>query len=169
MHAMPESSVTERIGTMLDRLATPGVGSDTFEQQSEQALAMFAELLSDEVEAHALRPGRGLDSRVIVAACIDYVAAVDRIPSIVELCTASNVSERRLRSAFNQEFDRSPIRYFRTWALDRAHSRLRDSAPDVDKVSDIACDLGFEHLGRFAGSYKSLYGESPSKTLGAVS
>jgi len=63
---MPESSVTERIGTMLDRLAAPGLGSDAFERSSEPALAMFAELLSDGVDAHALRPRRGLDSRVIV-------------------------------------------------------------------------------------------------------
>jgi AraC family ethanolamine operon transcriptional activator len=165
LHEIPASSVTEQMGVLLDRLATPGVGSDMFERSSEQLLAMCAELLSDDVDVHALRPRRGLDSRVIVSACIDYAAATDRIPTIAELCAASNVSERRLRFAFNQEFDRSPIPYFRAWALDRARRRLRDAAPDSHRVSDVACDLGFDHLGRFAGWYKNVYGESPSETL----
>jgi transcriptional regulator GlxA family with amidase domain len=32
-------------------------------------------------------------------------------------------------------------------------------------VTDVAMQLGFGHLGRFAGHYRELYGEAPSATL----
>jgi AraC-like DNA-binding protein len=166
MHEIPPSAVTERLGMEFERLAAARI--EPSGRHSEQLLAMFAEVLSEDVDAPTLRPRRGLDSRVIVAACIDYAEATDRVVSIAELCAASNVSERRLRLAFNCEFDQSPTQYFRAWALDRAHRRLRDAAPDRRTVSGVACDLGFDHLGRFAGWYKNVYDESPSKTLRTV-
>ena len=32
-------------------------------------------------------------------------------------------------------------------------------------MTDVALDIGFEHLGRFAGHYRALFGELPSTTL----
>lgn len=32
-------------------------------------------------------------------------------------------------------------------------------------MTEIAVDLGFDHLGRFAGHYRGLYRETPSTTL----
>ena len=82
-----------------------------------------------------------------------------------ELCLAAHVSERRLRKAFVDEFDQPPSRFFRIWALNEAHRRLATDESGRINVTRVATDLGFGHLGRFSGQYRSLYGEAPSSTL----
>ena len=114
---------------------------------------------------HRIGIGRTIDSRHVVHACIDYANATQRIPSITELCLAAHVSERRLREAFVREFDLPPSRYFRNWALEAAHRRLVMAEPAHESVTDVAVDIGFDHLGRFAGHYRALFGEPPSATL----
>jgi AraC-like DNA-binding protein len=106
-----------------------------------------------------------IDSRDVVCQCIEYATAVDRIPSISELCLAAHVSERRLRKAFTDEYDLPPSQYFRAWALNEAHRRLAHNQHGRTTVTHVAHVLGFHHLGRFAGQYKQIYGENPSATL----
>jgi AraC family ethanolamine operon transcriptional activator len=108
-----------------------------------------------------------IDSRHVVHACLDYADLVQRIPSLGELCPAANVSERRLRDAFTDEFDLPPSRFFRAWALNAAHRRLLGSEPRGESVTDVAASLGLWHLGRFAEQYRTIYGENPSATLRA--
>lgn len=118
---------------------------------------------------HAGRAGaaRRIDNREVVRACLDFAESVGRIPSISELCLAARVSERRLRHAFTAEFDTPPSRVLRVWALAEARRRL--SEPRATSVTSVALDLGFEHLGRFAGHYRDVYGESPSTTFRSAS
>jgi len=75
------------------------------------------------------------------------------------------VSQRRLRSAFNEEFGEPPSRFFRNWALERARRHLIEAGPTKLTVTEVATELGFDHLGRFAGYYRRLFGEAPSATL----
>lgn len=112
--------------------------------------------------------GKRIDPRHIVHACIDYADSVERIPSISELCVAAHVSERCLRGAFVQQFDASPTRYFRAWALEIAHRRLLHAGGDDLTVTEVATSVGWYHLGRFAIGYKAIYGESPAATLRAA-
>jgi len=128
------------------------------------ARALVLSMTEDEF-VQRIGVGRSIDSRRVVHACIDYAEATQRIPSITELCLASHVSERRLREAFVREFDLPPSRYFRNWALEVAHRRLMMAEPVEESVTDVALDIGFDHLGRFAGHYRVLFGESPSTTL----
>jgi AraC family ethanolamine operon transcriptional activator len=46
-----------------------------------------------------------------------------------------------------------------------ARRTLRDIAPGLTTVTEIATRYGFWHFGRFAGEYKLLFGEAPSATL----
>lgn len=131
-------------------------------------LRSLLNLLPVERPRERVGSAQGIDSRIIVRECIRYVSATRRIPSLSELCTVAKVSERRLRSAFTDEFDQPPTRFFRTWALEEAHRRLRVARPEDLTVTRVALDLGFEHLGRFAGHYRGLYGEPPSATLRAT-
>ena len=122
-------------------------------------------LLGDDTARTVASFDRGLDSRTILRDCLHYAEAEDRIPSVAELCRAVHVSERRLRSAFTEEYDQPPSQFMRAWALGRAHQRLRDAEPDHLSVTEVAAGLGFGHLGRFSGQYRRVFGESPSVTL----
>jgi AraC-like DNA-binding protein len=121
--------------------------------------------LSEEEFVQRIGASKRIDSRHVVRDCIDYANAIQRIPSISGMCLAAHVSERRLRQAFTDEFDTPPSQYFRAWALNEAHDRLTYKRVDNMTVTQVACELGFGHLGRFAKRYKVVFGESPSVTL----
>jgi AraC family ethanolamine operon transcriptional activator len=106
-----------------------------------------------------------IDDREIVHACVDYAVAIGRLPSLAELCIAARVSERRLRAAFVRLYDLAPSAFFRAWALTEAHRRLASAQQPAGSVTEVALDLGFGHLGRFARRYRQVHGEWPSATL----
>lgn len=49
--------------------------------------------------------------------------------------------------------------------LSEVHRRLRRSDPKSTRVSDVAMDFGYLHWGRFAETYRKMFGECPSDTL----
>jgi len=139
---------------------------------------VFDELLTSATvalaEAWPERPRRArasMSSLVVVRRCLDHTQHLKRRPLMHELCRAAGVSERMVRRAFTDVFDLPPSTYFRLWALSRARQRLANAREEQDKVagqdtvSEIAHEVGFGHLSRFAGQYRAVYEESPSETL----
>jgi AraC-like DNA-binding protein len=106
---------------------------------------------------------KGLDSRHLVRRCVDHADEIGGRPSLPELCLAAHVSERRLRTAFNDVFDMAPSTYFRFRSLTLARNRLLRG--DTSTVTEAAADLGWVNLGRFAQYYQSVFRETPSHTL----
>jgi AraC family ethanolamine operon transcriptional activator len=86
---------------------------------------------------------------------------------ISQLSHVAGLSERGLRKAFHSVRGMSPKRYLLTERLLRAHLALSDAGSNAT-VSDVATAYGFYELGRFAGSYKAVFGEAPSDTLRAT-
>ena len=84
---------------------------------------------------------------------------------ITEVCRAIGVSIRTLQMCCQEELGMGPKRYLLLRRLHLARRALRAAAPDATTVTDIATRCGFWHLGRFAGEYRSLFGESPSVML----
>ena len=62
----------------------------------------------------------------------------------------------------------SPQRYLRLRRMQRVRRALSFADPTSATVTAIATAHGFWELGRFAGVYRSLYGELPSQTLAAA-
>jgi AraC-like DNA-binding protein len=86
-------------------------------------------------------------------------------PSITEFCELLGVSDRTLRSCCAEFLGMSPARYVRLRQLREVRSALRDADPDTTNVAEIAHRFGFAELGRFAGTYRATFGETPSTTL----
>ena len=85
--------------------------------------------------------------------------------SIAQLCEVAGVSERSLRNAFYDVRGMGPKRsavHARLAGVRRALSHA-DAARGA--VTSIAMDYGFFELGRFASTYKAVFGETPSETL----
>jgi len=129
------------------------------------ALHAAVAALSAETAIHEAGAGAKIDSRHIAHVCIEYAEAIERVPTIPEMCLAAHVSERRLRHAFNDVFGVPPVRYFNLRSLTEARHELRGAEYPERTVSGIASDLGFHNFGRFARQYRATFGELPSETL----
>jgi transcriptional regulator GlxA family with amidase domain len=84
---------------------------------------------------------------------------------VPELCALIGVSERTLRSCCAEFLGISPSRYVLLRRLKAVRIALRDADPATASVAEIASSCGFTELGRFAGVYRTAFGESPSITL----
>ena len=92
--------------------------------------------------------------------------SLDQPLYIPELCAAIGVSDRTLRVCCQEQLGMSPKQYLLLRRMHLARRALRDSIPTATTVTEIATQFGFWQFGRFAGEYKSHFGEAPSATLG---
>ncbi|MGB6020625.1 MAG: helix-turn-helix domain-containing protein [Sulfurimonadaceae bacterium] len=84
---------------------------------------------------------------------------------VSELSQTAGVSERNLYRCFNKRFGISPKAYLNKLRLNGARLDLKRSSTDEVKITDVANDWGFWHMGQFAADYRQLFGELPSETL----
>ena len=82
-----------------------------------------------------------------------------------ELAAAAGVSERTLRSVFNECFGVGPVRYLQLRQLHQVRRVLKAAEPEAGAVRDILVQHGEWEFGRFATRYGQLFGELPSETL----
>ena len=90
---------------------------------------------------------------------------VSEPPTIAHLSRATGVSDRTLRAAFHDVVGLSPKQYAIGQRLRAAHEALLTADPKTTTVTDIATAHGFFELGQFAGRYREVFGEVPSRTL----
>jgi len=115
----------------------------------------------DATRADATQRQRGL------ARAIEFLRENDTaLLTVPQLCRAANVSQRTLEYAFRDAFGLTPIGYLRRQRFHLARRALLAARQERASVADIAYQAGFFELGRFAGTYRSLFGERPSDTLG---
>jgi len=89
----------------------------------------------------------------------------DEAISISNLSSMAGVSERSLRNAFYRVCTTSPKRYLRMLRLHQVRRSLSAATQARATVTRVATQHGFYELGRFAGEYRALFGETPSETL----
>lgn len=82
---------------------------------------------------------------------------------VEHLCQATDKAERSLLRAFHKLFGVGTTQYLKLRRLNRVHFALM--APAATTVDGVLAIHGIRECGRFAGTYKSLFGESPSETL----
>lgn len=135
----------------------------------EQTAALVLDAFTTACAISANRPLRPTSlwnrSRLVRTAeewMLAHLADSVRVP---DLCAALRVSRRELEYAFRSIFDKSPRDYLETLRLHAIRRALLDADSDETRVIDIAYAHGMPHLGRFAASYRSLFGENPVETL----
>jgi AraC-like DNA-binding protein len=84
---------------------------------------------------------------------------------ITEVCAAIGVTDRMLRIYCQDHLGMSPHQYLLRRRLHLVRRALALSDPAATTVTEIANNYGFGELGRFAVSYRKIYGEPPSATL----
>lgn len=89
----------------------------------------------------------------------------DRAVHVSELCENVKIKRRTLYRAFDEAVGIGPIDFLRAKRLSMVHLRLRQASPQATGVVEIATELGFLELGRFAQQYRALFGEYPRETL----
>jgi AraC-like DNA-binding protein len=119
--------------------------------------------------AEALNARDHAGGAAVTKRAIDLMNAHPQKPwSTAELARTLGVSSRALQRAFERSGHPSPMAYLRRVRLEHVHAELAAHLPDSATVTTVAVRWGFLHLGRFAGQYRELYGESPSQTLRAT-
>ncbi len=87
------------------------------------------------------------------------------LPTVEQLASTLDVSERTLRTMFVEFFGMSPTKYLHVRGLNRVRQTLLlPGAGDVT-IARVAARFGFWDFGRFARQYRQLFGELPSATL----
>jgi AraC-like DNA-binding protein len=85
--------------------------------------------------------------------------------NISALCAELGVPERTLRMCCTEFLGLSPARYVVLRRLNLARSALRRADPTHASVAEIARSCQFHEPGRFAVTYRTVFGEMPSATL----
>jgi len=118
-------------------------------------------------EGGSFRPDRatvGRHNRIVMKLERAVEEAGDAPLDMVDLCRQVGTSRRSLEAIVRQRTGKSPWEYLRWRRLWRARAMLRRPG-DGTTVTDVAFQLGFWHLSRFAAAYASIFGERPSATL----
>jgi AraC-like DNA-binding protein len=145
---------------------TPGIfTSPQAAAALEQALLrpMIMCLLNGEARTEGLPRGRRAAIAKRFEAAVE--ANFDRPLLIPDLCQIVGVPGRTLRTLCQEQLGMSPQRFLALRRLHLARRALLQSDPNSTTVTEIVSSHGVWELGRFAVSYKSLFGESPSATL----
>jgi AraC family transcriptional regulator, ethanolamine operon transcriptional activator len=102
---------------------------------------------------------------VLVRRATEIVDAHPGPLPIATLCHQLRTSPSTLECSFKKITGLTPHTFFLRRRLNRARTALLEADRGEDRVTDIALELGFTELGRFAVRYRQLFGECPSETL----
>jgi AraC family ethanolamine operon transcriptional activator len=153
--------IASRLANSTDSL--PDQSTDFWRRSITDAMmaTVLHSLPSDTARLH-------MSATALVRSVENYIDTAGTRPvHISEICTEFAVSRRSLHRAFDEVLGMGPVTFLRHKRLCDIHSILRESDPTQTTVAKVAIEHGFIELGRFAYYYHTLFGEHPSKTLGA--
>ena len=146
--------------TAPDILAKPEVAQAIEEALIEAMILCLTEGHSDDVRnvhRHRARVMRRLEEVL--------TSSPDRPLYMPQLCATVGASYTTLRDCCQDYLGMSPKYYLWLRRMHLARRALRIADAEKTTVTEIATDHGFWELGRFAGAYRSLFGEPPSAAL----
>jgi AraC-like DNA-binding protein len=139
-----------------------------FEAERASAIASSLAAIIDRCNASPDRaPGVSrAESWRIVKRARSYIEAHLGGPiRMSSICAYSATSLSKLERIFRRELQMSPSQYILARRLVAVNRELADFQSNSPRISDVAMKYGFNHLGRFSGTYHRHFGELPSQTL----
>ncbi|MGE0666155.1 MAG: AraC family transcriptional regulator [Sphingomonadales bacterium] len=122
-------------------------------------------ILPHNYSAELQRPTAGA-APYYVRRAIEYIHAnVRNEIAPQDLVAAAGVSARSLYYGFRRWRGTTPMVYLRNVRLSLARKELEEARSTGRSVTEIAMNVGYEHLSRFSKDYRDKYGELPSATL----
>jgi transcriptional regulator GlxA family with amidase domain len=113
-----------------------------------------------------MHTGKGAGYREIVERFEKIARAnLETTTSVARLCRAAGVTPRTLARAFRAVHGTTPVHHLHVLRLSEARQTLLAKGAGCSSVTEVATRFGFRELGRFAGEYRTQFGESPSETL----
>jgi|SRR5271166_6034497 len=94
------------------------------------------------------------------------LANLGQLRGVAELCVTAGVGGRTLLRAFRVIRNATPSHHLRLLRLNEVRQALLAADAGSETVTRIANRFGVRELGRFAVDYRTMFGESPSDTLG---
>jgi AraC-like DNA-binding protein len=143
--------------------AEPGGSWGPYQDREDFELAVagwMASLILDAANVQSTNEA-GLERVARVQRWID--AHLDHDITLDRLCAVAGVSPRSLQKTLLAARGQTPQEFVTARRLAAARRRLESASSPV-RVSTVALDCGFAHLGRFAASYRAAFGESPGDT-----
>jgi AraC-like DNA-binding protein len=147
----------------LRAVTEPGGSWGPYQDRDEFELAVagwMAGLIVDGANVQSTSEA-GLERVARVARWID--AHLGHDITLDRLCAVAGVSPRSLQKTLLAARGQTPQEFVTARRLAAARRRLESASSPV-RVSTVALDCGFAHLGRFAASYRAAFGESPGDT-----
>lgn len=80
------------------------------------------------------------------------------------MCAVAGISARALQKIVLSARGQTPLEYVSARRLAAVRKQFEQGTPR-QRVSSVAFDCGFTHLGRFAAMYQAAFGELPSETV----
>jgi len=157
--------------TLLDRMVSKYMANPALLTNAHECNAAELQLMDSLAESFDVfhkqshRATTGHQRRHTLHRAINISKNIRAPITVPELARKSGMSQRSLELAFHESLGISPRLYLLRRRLNSVHSELLVSDTGSGKVTEIALRWGFTELGRFAGYYKHLFGESPSVTL----
>ncbi len=110
-----------------------------------------------------------LDHPVIILATAYIKKNLSQKISLSDLCLHTDYSERSLQLLFKKRFNLTPLEYIDEKRLLQARAIIMANHSNK-KITELAYEVGYRHLGRFSVNFKKKFGVSPSlmtKAMGA--
>jgi AraC-like DNA-binding protein len=103
---------------------------------------------------------------VLLRRAIEFIEAnVIEDIALGDIAEAVCLTPRAVQYMFRRHLDMTPLQYLRRTRLHYAHAELLAADRGRDTVTAISARWGFTNTGRFAVSYRQVYGQSPHVTL----
>lgn len=153
--------------TLRAAIETPAISEAGRDEVVSSIVAEFIALAQTQGQTQSGGDLHSASAQLALNRAMDYIEAhLNEAIRITSLCRYAGTTLRSLERIFVREFGLSPQQYVMCRRLNAVRRYLLKADRDSGiSVTEVALSHGFVHLGRFAGTYRRYFGESPRATL----